>query len=172
MRKTIRFLFLMVFILLLVPLEELKAQDGRVDGYLNSGGTNFDATMGLVGCIGEPVIGLLTQDWQHCLQGFAYKTIPANFVTSSSDLLNLEVRVKLFPNPVSEFLNISYDGILNGNEMYLISDEGGRLVNKGKLTGPITQLNTVALRPGAYAFLLINSITKKKIYNNKFIKIK
>ena len=172
MRKTIRFLFLMVFILLMVSLEELKAQDGRVDGYFNSGGTNFDATKGLVGCIGEPVIGLLTQDWQHCLQGFAYKTVPAKIVTSSSNLVNMAVHVKIFPNPVSDFLNISYDGLIRGTEMYLISDEKGQLLNTGYLTGPITQLNTVSLRPGAYVFLLINRSTNNTIYHNKFIKIK
>jgi hypothetical protein len=162
----------MVFILMTIQLIQVKAQDGSIDGYLNSGGTFMEGSQSLIGSIGEPVIGLIRQDWQHCLQGFVYKTLSANIVTSNDDLLNLHVMVKIYPNPLVEYLNIKYDGIITGDEKYQIIDESGRLVRSGKLTGPITQLNAGLLRPGAYVFLLLNTTTSKNIYQNKFVKLK
>jgi hypothetical protein len=162
----------MAFLAMMLSSSGVKAQVGIVDGYLNSGGTYMEGSQSLIGSVGEPVIGLLRQDWQHCLQGFAYKTLSTNIVTSTDNLLNLQVKVKIYPNPVVEYLNIRYDGIITGDEKYLINDESGRLVRSGQLSDPITQLNTALLSPGAYVFLLVNTSNSKKIYQNKFVKLK
>lgn len=171
MRKTIRFLLAIGLVLLLAPFMRVNAQTS-LDGYISSGGTSSYESNGLLGSIGEPVNGLLRQDWQHLLQGFAYKTLEAEIATSNDDILILAKPVKLFPNPVDEFLNIQYDGLITGNELYSINDISGRVVRTGKLLGPLTQLNAVALRPGAYVFSLTNVATNKQIYISKFVKLK
>lgn len=170
MRKTIRFLLVMGLILLMAPSMRCNAQNGSIDGYISSGGTSVYGVGGLVGSIGEPVVGLLRQDWQHFLQGFAYKTISENIVTSTDDLLSLKVRVKLYPNPVVTDLNIEYEGLNDGSEKYMICDDGGRLVESGSLAGYLTRLDVAALRPGVYIFTLINNLSKKKIFYQKFVK--
>ena len=171
MRKTIRLLLVMGLIFLLAPMAQIKAQ-GSIDGYFSSGGTSVSGSSGLMGSIGEPVVGLFKQDWQHLLQGFAYKGLPLDFTTSTNELLNLAVHVKLFPNPVDQFLNIKFEGVMTGNEKYLICDDGGRLVRTGMLIDPTTQLNVEALRPGAYIFFLINKSTNDRLKHYKFVKIK
>ncbi|HET6558128.1 MAG TPA: hypothetical protein VFG54_12490 [Prolixibacteraceae bacterium] len=172
MRELTRFLLLMVLALLIAPWKQVKAQEDSLHVYLNSGGTFLDGSQELIGCIGEPVIGFLSQDWQHCLQGFAYKTMELKIITPIQDLLNLKVHVNLFPNPVNKILNVKYEGVLTGEEKYLISDENGRRVLTGFLTDPITQVKTENLSPGPYIFLLINNTTQKKIYHYKFVKLK
>ena len=166
-------LYLILLVVLLVLHIKVNAQEtGGIDGYINSGGTFVDGNHGLTGSIAEPVVGLLTQDWQHFLQGFAYKTLDPKIVTATNDLMGLTVKVKLFPNPADEYLNIQYDGVLSGNEKYMINDITGRLILSGKLTDPLTQLNVRRLRPNSYVFLLTNTTTKKTIYCNKFVKLK
>lgn len=172
MREIIRFLLLMVVLLFTAPWKQVTAQENNLPIYLNSGGTYLDGKQELIGCIGEPVIGFLAQDWQHCLEGFAYKTMELKIVTPTQDLLNLIVHVNLYPNPVDKILNIKYNGAITGEEKYLISDENGRRVLTGFLTDRVTQVNTENFSPGAYVFLLINSITLKKIYHYKFVKTK
>lgn len=171
MRKTIRILLFTGMLFFLYPFGS-KAQNGSIDGCISSGSTSVSGTGGLTGSIAEPVVGLLRQDWQHFLQGFAYKTLDMKIVTATHDLVGLTVKVKLFPNPVNEYLNIQYDGVLSGNEKYSINDIAGRLVLSGKLTDPLTQLNVHRFLPGPYVFLLVNTTTKKTIYCNKFVKLK
>lgn len=172
MREIIRLLLLMVLILLMAPWKQVKAQESGLHVYLNSGGTYLDGSQELIGCIGEPVIGFLAQDWQHCLEGFAYKTLESRITTPTQDLLNLFVHVNLFPNPVDKYLNIKYEGAITGEEKYLISDVNGRRVLTGFLTDQVTQVKTEHLSPGPYIFLLINNTTQKRIYHYKFVKLK
>ena len=69
MRKTILPLLVIVIILVIAPTMRSNAQNGSIDGYVSSGGSSVYDANGLTGSIAEPVIGLLTQDWQHLLQG-------------------------------------------------------------------------------------------------------
>lgn len=170
MRKTIRFLLVIGLILLMAPLSHVSAQGGSIDGCISSGSSSVYGGSGLVGSVGEPTIGLLTQGWQHFLQGFAYKTLENKIVTANNQPLVIAVQVKLFPNPVDEYLNIQYEGLISGNEKYAINDLTGRIVLSGKLNSPLTQLNVVSLRPGVYVFVLVNTSTNKSIYLNKFVK--
>ena len=172
MRKTIQLLLVTVIILVIAGTMTSNAQNGSIDGYISSGGSSvYDAT-GFTGSIAEPTIGLLTQDWQHLLQGFAYKTLDKKIVTSATDLASLSVKVKVFPNPVEQFLNIQYEGVFTGNEKYSINDITGRVVLSGKLTDPLTKLNVQAFRPGPHVFLILNTTTKQIIYCSKFVKLK
>lgn len=73
--------------------------------------------------------------------------------------------IKIFPNPVNDFLNIEV-GIENIGNTYAIYDYTGKLISTGKITNELTQLNTNILSSGMY-FLKINGEIPQTI---KFIK--
>ena len=81
------------------------------DGFINSGGTISKSSGQLLGSIAEPVTGLLKDGWQHCLQGFVYRTLAIDFITGVNDLeIVNKLSVSLYPNPVREHMYVQLDG--------------------------------------------------------------
>jgi len=79
--------------------------------------------------------------------------ITGDGVSSTSDLL--EVTINVFPNPTTEFLNVSFDNKTSAE--YLIFDMQGRLVDRERLEFAEQHLlNVVGLNTGQYILYLKN----------------
>lgn len=82
--------------------------------------------------------------------------------TTSSTITNSS---RIFPNPVSEFLQLEIDSKNIGNS-YSIFDYTGKLIQTGKAESELNQINTSAFSSGMY-FIRINGENPQTI---KFIK--
>lgn len=131
------------------------AQVTGPDGYINNGGTVSKSSGQLIASVAEPVTGLLKDGWQHCLQGFVYKTIANDFSTSIDEPVILpQVTISLYPNPATDYVNVVYDKDNYDEMSYSIYAENGRLVKNGTLDGRLTQINVQAFSPATYVFIL------------------
>lgn len=73
--------------------------------------------------------------------------------------------LKIWPNPVSDILNIEPAGNFTGNVLFTITDLSGRVVTRASNT---TSIDVAALRPGVY--LLLTTHDGVPAARNKFIK--
>lgn len=72
--------------------------------------------------------------------------------------------VYVYPNPVSEQLNVVVNGSAAMLKNYIVTDLSGRIVLKGDLSGVLTKINIQSLDQGIYILKLMNhnvSISKK-----------
>lgn len=148
------------------------AQVSEPDGYINNGGVSGAASGNLVASVGEPVIGLLQDGWQHCLQGFVYKTIANDFSTSiDDDVVFPQADISLYPNPATDFLYVNYEISDYDQLSYSIYAENGRLMKNGMLDGTLTQISVGDLTPATYIFVLAKDSYGVILNRTKFVKL-
>ena len=75
--------------------------------------------------------------------------------------------IKIFPNPVNDQLNISFDQVVSENIAYAITDVMGKTINTGNLQPGNLIISTSLLSKGSY-FLHLNTNGKTSI--KKFVK--
>jgi hypothetical protein len=85
--------------------------------------------------------------------------------TGISDTYDNGLKVKIWPNPVSNRLNISTDERISGVATFKIIDLSGRVVME---TGNVNSIDTSALRPGIYILLTMHN--NVPVSGNRFIK--
>lgn len=155
MKQKKRFLFLTFFFC--TWLVNSSSPNGP-DGFINSGGTGSISPGQLLGSIAEPVTGLLKDGWQHCLQGFVYKTIATDFATGvDGPALVKQLKVSIYPNPVKGFMYVKLDGGHNQQFNYSIFSQDGHLVKNGPLEGGQARVNVSGLASAPYLFILASS---------------
>ncbi|MCG8687179.1 MAG: T9SS type A sorting domain-containing protein, partial [Desulfobacterales bacterium] len=143
---------------------------GEPDGYINSGGMGSASSGQLLGSIAEPVTGLLKDGWQHCLQGFVYKTLDIDFATDVSKLpMTKQLNVSLYPNPVKEFVFVKLEGDVNQQLNYSIFTQDGRIIKNGFLEGKLTQIDLSDLVSTYYLFILTDSSDKMVLNKSKIL---
>lgn len=97
-----------------------------------------------------------------------------NGLTISSELTNIleqnfeNSSIKIFPNPVNDYLTINIDGIDLKYFKFKIIDSEGRIIRTGKLNGEF-QLELKDIESGFY-ILNISDRSKKEEYITRFIK--
>ncbi len=149
-----------------------NAQIVKPDGFINNGGTASFSSVSMVSSIGEPVIGLFKDGWNHCLQGFVYKVVPFDFATNIERPLALtSIAVSVYPNPAPDYLYVDCDGDNVHQLAYSIYAENGRLIKKGLLTGKLTKISLEHLIPAPYVLIIQNPSTHIIYNRSKFIKI-
>ncbi len=141
------------------------------DGFVNNGGTLLTEESSLIASVGEPIVGLSSEGSFHCLQGFVYKTIPADFKTDAEDIeLVPEMEVKIYPNPASDFLQIELKYGLPSIFNYSITSLNGRKIKLGILNGKRTTINISDIITSSYLFTIYSKEDEEVLYTTLFIK--
>lgn len=78
-----------------------------------------------------------------------------------------EVNLKVFPNPTSDYIHLSFDSELNGH--YKLSNIFGKIILEGKLTKEGKTIDLLDYRTGIYIVSVFNS-EGKKVGARKIIK--
>lgn len=94
--------------------------------------------------------------------GIILKTFNGGGFTSVDEIIKNNDFI-IYPNPVDDVLYITTNNFLN-NKHYYITDQLGRLVLSGELTGETIKINTSSLTNSVY-FLQLNGQTKKIVKN-------
>ena len=143
------------------------------DGFVNSGGMGSASSGQLLGSIAEPVTGLLKDGWQHCLQGFVYKTLDIDFATNVDDFEMMDqLKVSLYPNPVKDHMYVKIDGDNNQQLNYSIFTQNGNLIKRGLLEGRQTKINVSGLANSSYVVILTNRSNDVVLKRSKILVIK
>lgn len=149
-----------------------SAQQNCYESSVNCGGSVDTISGQLVACLGEPIIGLIKYDSQNCLQGFIYNLVKADFMTSVHEEVVLsDAKIRLYPNPTRDFLNIDYDHADFRQLSYLIFAESGELIRKGSLSEPRENIDLSVLTPATYIFILFEESSQKIFKKKKIIKM-
>jgi hypothetical protein len=119
-----------------------------------SGGYNVNSNISLSWTLGETIIPTLrSQDGSLILShGFQQKLLVTAIEETFSDL----VKIKVFPNPASDAINIQFDSPVNDEIIVDILDTQGRLLKSDKIEPASLekQINLQDLPGGIYYFRL------------------
>ena len=108
-------------------------------------------------CIGQTAHDFLLKTY-----GWVITDGGIDCTTLGNDNFNLD-SVSLYPNPVSNVLNIKIDTNYNINESYIVSDIIGKIILKGKLNETKTVIDVTDLSKGIYIIQLENGKSSKFI---------
>ncbi len=141
------------------------------DGFVNNGGTLLIEENSLMASIGEPIVGLSSEGVFHCLQGFVYKTIPADFKT---DIKNIDsapdLEVSVYPNPASDYLQVELKNGFPHVFNYSINSLNGRKLKSGILSGERTTIRLSDMVTSSYLLTIYNKQGDEILYTTLFIR--
>ena len=93
-----------------------------------------------------------------------------NILLSDNTILSEEIELNIFPNPASEFVNLSFNS--KSDYRWVVYNELGSIVNQSRTKkssgNTIEKINTSALKPGVYFISIIiegNATTKEILVN-------
>lgn len=104
--------------------------------------------------VGEPVSETFENENFQLTQGYHQGVF---LFVSTEDLGNLPFNVTLFPNPASEFVNVSLKDISSTNFEYRLFDINGRVLLTGKFNQPTEQIALSQLANSTYFLKIYNS---------------
>ncbi len=157
MKTLPKLLFMILFI-------ELSAQsiDKRV---IATSGTTFNSSpTKLTFTLGEPIIGTI-DNTETIDQGFL-SSVNSGTLSIEDELVNKSI--KIFPNPVSEYLNIDLNNI-NGDAILNLYSITGKFILKAKLNRLQNKVNLNTLESGTY-LIKLHFLEHKKEKTFKIIK--
>lgn len=114
--------------------------------------------------VGEAMNTEIEEDGNKISQGFLQVTILGKTVSTEDAPIDFELKV--FPNPVNQYLNIQLSEMPVTPTTYQVIDLSGKLINSAPITGMSTQIDFKSLDTGIY-FLQIKSQDKQ----SKVVKI-
>lgn len=124
----------------------LSAQEISSSVMSSSGGVFISDNLSMTWTIGEPV----TETWENgsyiITQGFQQTNYTITRINKPGIV---SFTVDVFPNPVSDFLNISVQEN-SGNTDYILYDLNGQIVSNGKIIGNNTMVNMSKLPASTY----------------------
>jgi len=127
----------------------------------SAGGYNVNGALSISWTLGETIIPTLTsQDGSLILaHGFQQKLI----ITAVEENLDLQVKIKVYPNPASEVVNIQFEEPVDGEIDVAILDSQGKLIKRETIESAIVekQINLQDFPAGIYYIRL----TKDKLVN-------
>lgn len=127
----------------------------------SAGGYNVNGALSISWTLGETIIPTLTsQDGSLILaHGFQQKLI----ITAVEENLDLQVKIKVYPNPASEVVNIQFEEPVDGEIDVAILDSQGKLIKRETIESAMVekQINLQDFPAGIYYIRL----TKGKLVN-------
>ena len=127
----------------------------------SAGGYNVNGALSISWTLGETIIPTFTsQDGSLILaHGFQQKLI----ITAVEENLDLQVKIKVFPNPASEVVNIQFEEPVDGEIDVAILDSQGKLIKRETIEYAMVekQINLQDFPAGIYYIRL----TKGKLVN-------
>lgn len=127
----------------------------------SAGGYNVNGALSISWTLGETIIPTFTsQDGSLILaHGFQQKLI----ITAVEENLDLQVKIKVYPNPASEVVNIQFEEPVDGEIDVAILDSQGKLIKRETIESAIVekQINLQDFPAGIYYIRL----TKGKLVN-------
>jgi len=127
----------------------------------SAGGYNVNGALSISWTLGETIIPTLTsQDGSLILaHGFQQKLI----ITAVEENLDLQVKIKVYPNPASEVVNIQFEEPVDGEIDVAILDSQGKLIKRETIESAMVekQINLQDFPAGIYYIRL----TKDKLVN-------
>lgn len=135
---------------------------------IGSSGTsisNSDNTLNFT--IGEPIVGAISSTNNEVEQGFWNAS--AIMTLSNEDFVNQDLSVRLFPNPVSDYLNVNFNEITTSNYAIEIYDVTGKKQIKTSMLEGENQ-KRINLQPLASGIYLI-SVTQTNTNNTNTYRI-
>ncbi len=130
--------------------QEVIASAGRYDV---SGNISVSWTLG------ETIIPTYTNGDLVLTHGFQQQLL----VTSVEENLDIPVKVKVFPNPASEVVNIQFETALDQEIIIIVLDSQGKIIKRDLIETTTTekQINLQEMAPGIYYIRL----TKGRLVN-------
>lgn len=125
------------------------------------GGHHADAATRITYTIGEPVIATAGANNVVLTQGFHQPW--ADITTLVDDSPANTIVINVYPNPVSHTLHIACEDAADAQQ-YFLHDAAGRLVNEGRITSSITDLDMEAYASGGYILRVLGNDTTLKSF--------
>jgi hypothetical protein len=160
--KIMKTIFLTVFLLAVIAA---GAQEISNQVVANSGGEYSNSNISMSWTIGETITETFSADGIVLTQGFHQSTYT---VTRIDELLSESFKVDVFPNPVTDYLNVNFTGDVVEANLSLF-DINGRLILETKVDKYNSTINMSDLPDASYVLNLVSSNGKEKV-NFKIIK--
>ncbi len=113
--------------------------------------------------VGEPVIETLSTGNNILTQGFQQ----SNLIVTGLNNFSENIKVQIYPNPTTEFINVSIETY--NNVFYKLYDVDGKLLQTMKIYKPETKISFKHFSKGVYFLYLF---IEDKLYGNyKIIKV-
>lgn len=89
-------------------------------------------------------------------------------VTASSDLKKIDLNIATYPNPVTDILTLSVDGINSSAFSYQLFNLAGEIIDQKLISNRISKINMSAYSPSTYLLQIVKD--KQEIKTYKIIK--
>lgn len=158
MRPNKKFLLILIFIAVTVGTisgQEVVATSGdhhAIPGYAVSW------------TLGEPVIATGSSGSYSLTQGFHQPKL----TVTSTDILAIDLNIKVYPNPAQEFVTINSEQLLENARYALFSLSGEKLM-EGKIRSSTTRLNLEKMASGTY-ILKLSGENNRPLQTYKIVK--
>jgi len=148
-----------VLVLLLILFVSSVNAQAKQEVIASAGGYNVTGGLTLSWTLGETIIPTFTNGNLVLSHGFQQQLI----VTAIEEHIDIAVNVKVYPNPASDVVNISFDEPVEGDISITVLDSQGKLVKKDMIEAAMTekQINLQEIPAGVYYLRL----TKGKLVN-------
>ncbi|MBX2827438.1 MAG: T9SS type A sorting domain-containing protein [Flavobacteriaceae bacterium] len=149
-----------VLLLMVATLGTVQAQSLSQTVMGNSGATISGASNTLSFTLGEPVIGPV-ENGPSLGQGFWLGAIVE--ITLGTEDFSIEANATVYPNPVSNYLNISFEEMTGETFQALLFDIQGKQVMREEIEASSTAetLSLSALSTGTYVLKIVQDSTNK-----------
>jgi hypothetical protein len=143
---------------LLFPVLAVNAQV-KQEVIASAGGYNVNGGLSISWTLGETIIPTFTNGNLTLTHGFQQQLV----VTAIEENIDIAVNVKVYPNPASDVVNISFEEPVEGEIYITFLDSQGKLVKKDMIEATMTekQINLQELPAGVYYLRM----TKGKLVN-------
>ena len=152
--------YTLIFFLLLFTATTAVGQNLRsyVIGSFSAATEHTDGAVYI--SVGEPLNTEIEEDGTMIAQGFLQVTILGKTV-ATDEALDFDLTV--YPNPVSQYLNIELEEVPDKSTEYIIYDQSGRLISSAPLTEIVTQVDFKTQISGIYFLQLRTSDKQSKV---------
>jgi len=151
--KHLFIIFILVFFALSARAQVKQEVIASAGGYDENGNLSISWTLG------ETIIPTFTNGDLVLTHGFQQQLI----ITTVSELLEVQVDVKIYPNPASDIVNIQFESPVDGEIILTIIDSYGKLVRRDLIESTTIekQINLQDIPAGIYYLRL----TRGKLVN-------
>ena len=106
--------------------------------------------------IGEPITETVTNGTTILTQGFQQSKLT---VTAVSELLNSEIKLKVFPNPTNDFVLIQFNKTIENSD-YTLFNLTGKILKSKQINSTETRLDLSNYASGQYILKLTKNSTQ------------
>ncbi len=145
---------LLIAIMLLFSLAAMS-QSIKQQVIASAGGYNYNGGISISWTLGETIIPTFTSSDGTLIltHGFQQKLI----ITAIEENMNFEVKVKIYPNPATEIINIQFDAATDKEILLYLLDGNGKLVKTDRIEESSVEknINVEDLPSGLYFMKMV-----------------